>query len=420
MSRRTSYAVVFAAAVVPRLIVLLVERRDILEAFVEKSDLLARTFVASGTFGYIPDEPSASTQPLYAWFLIPIYWAIGRDWWSIGLAQIAVATATAVLVYEIGRRFLSPAAGLIAAVASTLHPYLVWHDVHVNREILDQLLGTAVFLLALLAGSRRSWPVAGALGAATGLAILSNSRLTLLPLVLAAYLLWRGGGWTGAVAVVACAVAVAAPWVVRNRVEVGCFTLTTDARALWKANNVNTYDTLAGGKWIDDVPDLHPRQKTPQEAGDIYRSTGRVIHVDECGAQRRYQHLVTEFWKHHPGEKAKLAGQATGMLWDPRVGLQEGRPEAGGSVDTLRRWAEPAFMIPLFVLALAGLLYVAPAFRVLAVILLAYETAMAWVFAGQTRYRVPWDFVLALLAAAAVTRLPLRPSRPFGPSSQKR
>ena len=45
------------------------------------------------------------------------------------------------------------------------------------------------------------------------------------------------------------------------------YAITTDARALWKANNVNTYETLQHGKWIDDVPDLHPRQPTPQEAG---------------------------------------------------------------------------------------------------------------------------------------------------------
>ena len=44
-----------------------------------------------------------------------------------------------------------------------------------------------------------------------------------------------------------------------------------------------------------------------------------------------------------------------------------------------------------------------------AAIFLVYETAMAWIFAGQTRYRVPWDFVLALLAAAALSRLPFRP-----------
>lgn len=415
MSRRRAYAVVVAAAALPRLLALLYERGDILAAFVEKSDLLARTYLDSGTFGYVPGEPSASTQPLYGWFLIAVYWIAGRNWWSLGTAQILVAVLAALLVYEIGSRFISRRAALIGALIATLHPYVVWHDIHANREILDQALGAALFLLALLAGSRRSLPYAAALGVVSGLAILSNSRLTLLPLVLAGYLLWRRAGWVAALAVPLLAAVTLAPWVIRNKAEVGCFTLTTDARALWKANNVNTYDTLKSGKWIDDVPDLKGRQRTPQEAGDFYRSNGTKIRVDECGAQSRYQHLVFEFWKHHPGEKAKLAWQATWMTWDPRVGLEEGRPNQGGGLDTLRTWVEPLYMVPVFLLAAWGLVLVTPAVRVLAAAFLLYQTAMAWIFAGQTRYRVPWDFVLALLAAAAIDRLWSR-----SPFSQKR
>jgi len=36
------------------------------------------------------------------------------------------------------------------------------------------------------------------------------------------------------------------------------------------------------------------------------------------------------------------------------------------------------------------------------VLLLAYQTAVAMIFVGVTRYRVPWDFLLCVLAAAAV------------------
>ena len=57
-----------------------------------------------GTFGFIPGEPSAYTQPLYGFFLVPIYWIFGRTWWSVGGAQIVVATLTALLVYAIGAR----------------------------------------------------------------------------------------------------------------------------------------------------------------------------------------------------------------------------------------------------------------------------------------------------------------------------
>jgi 4-amino-4-deoxy-L-arabinose transferase-like glycosyltransferase len=147
VKRGHAYALLLAACVLPRLAVLLYERS--LEPL-EKSNVMARVFLDSGTFGYIPGEPSASTQPLYGWFLIAVYWVGNTSWWSLGTAQILVAGATSLVVYETGRRFLSPRIGLVGALIATLQPYLVWHDVHGNREILDELLGAAMFGLTLL------------------------------------------------------------------------------------------------------------------------------------------------------------------------------------------------------------------------------------------------------------------------------
>jgi hypothetical protein len=42
---------------------------------------------------------------------------------------------------------------------------------------------------------------------------------------------------------------------------------------------------------------------------------------------------------------------------------------------------------------------------VLALLLFAYQSASAAVFVGATRYRVAWDFLLALLAAAALAHI---------------
>jgi 4-amino-4-deoxy-L-arabinose transferase-like glycosyltransferase len=406
VTRRRAYAVVLTACVLPRLAVLLHER-SMAALHMEKSDLLARVFLHSGTFGYVPGEPSANTQPLYGWFLIAVYWIAGRHWWSVGGAQLLVAAATALLVYEVGRRRLSAPAALVAALVATLQPYLIWHDLHGNREILDQLLGVAMFGLALVARTRLT---GAALGFFTGVAILSNSRLVLLPVVFAAYLLWRRAGWVAALAVPVLGAAALAPWLVRNEVQVGCLAITTDARALWKANNLGTYETLRRGGWIDDVPDIpqrrpHPQPGpwyTPQEAGNYYIAHGRKIHLDECAQQNHYEHLVWQFWLHHPGAKAKLMAQATWMLWNPRV-EREGGPAAG--VDPLRRLAEPAWVVVLYLLAVVGLFFVDTPFRVLALTFVGYETLAAWVFAGTTRYRVPFDFVLALLAAAALERV---------------
>lgn len=408
LTRAWAYPIVIAACALPRLGVLLHEKDNILSNF-EKSKLLAQMFLRDGTFGYVPGHPSAYTQPLYGWFLIPVFWIGGFHWWSVGFAQLLVAVATSITVFEIGRRFLSARVGLLGAVIATLQPYLVWHDLHGNREILDQLIGAALFGLTLLAAARRTLWAAIAVGAVSGLAILSNARLIVLPLLLAGFLLWRHAGWVAAVAVPVVACVVMAPWVVRNKAELGCFAITTDGRALWKANNLDTYHVLATGNWIDQVPDIPqrrggpgtygPRWMTADEAGRDWSENGRIVSVPECFQESHYDHLVFQFWEHHPGAKVKLMVQATGMLWNPRVGI-EGAQESG--VDNLRHWVEPLYTVPLFVLAVVGLFFVPSAFRALALIYVFYETAAAWVFAGTTRYRVSWDFVLALLAAAAL------------------
>ena len=341
LTRRAAYAIVATAAIVPRLLALLHERGDILAAFTEKSDDFARTFVDHGTLGFIPGEPSAWTQPLYSFFLVPIYWAVGREWWTVGFAQIAVAAAAALLVYETGRRFLSPPAGLAAALIATLNPYLVWHDIHVNREILDQFLLTAIVFVTLLVAERSGRAgiaVPALLGIALGLAILGNARLVLLPLVVAGYLLWRGRGWQTAAVVLAACLAALLPWLVRNEVNVGCLAITTDARALWKANNPATYETLSRGGWIDDVPRLPGSPWTPEEAATLYYRDHKLVHVDECAQMSLYRREVLDFWRDHPGAKAKLMGQAARMLWDPRALRAEGGPSSERFADHARSW----------------------------------------------------------------------------------
>jgi 4-amino-4-deoxy-L-arabinose transferase-like glycosyltransferase len=401
--RRSPLWLFAAAAVLPRLAVVLYERNQILRAFTEKSDDFARTFVDHGTFGFLPGEPSAYTQPLYGFFLVVVYTIFGRHWVAVGLAQTAVALAVALLVYDIGRRVLSRRAGVIAALLTTLNPYLVWHDVHVNREIVDQLVGAGLVLATLMAVERRSRRYAGAAGVLAGLAILGNSRLVVVPLLLGAYLLARLGrrAWAAAAILLVGAVAAVSPWLIRNRVDIGCWALTTDARALWKANNLQTYGVLASGGWIDDVKDPpgHPFPN-PEEARDYYRETGKKLHVTECANMRYYQRKVREFWREHPGAKAKLAAQAVRMEWDPRP--TKTATESGRGV--ARDWVQPVYTSLLFALGLVGVALVPRPFASLVLLLLAYETIAAMAFVGATRYRVAWDFLIALLAAAAIDR----------------
>ncbi|HZR95201.1 MAG TPA: glycosyltransferase family 39 protein [Gaiellaceae bacterium] len=411
---RTRRAVVLLVLVtaVPRLAALAHERAAILASFTDKGDDFARTFLASGTYGFIPGHPSAYTQPLYGWFLVPLYWIFGRHWLVVGLAHVVVACATTLVVWQIGRRWLSPAAGVVAGVLVAVHPYLIWHDVHMNREILDHFLAAAIVYLTLLAAERFRWQRAAPLGAVVGLGILGNVRLEALPFLLAGYLLWRTTierrTLLACAALVAGSAVVVAPWVVRNRVSVGCWAVTTDARALWKANNANTYETLKHGGWIDHVPQPKSFPPTPQDVYDAWLRTGRVAPYDECAQMTMFQHKVIRFWVDHPGEKARLIPLDAQWLWQPSVVETRGRPGAGSWLDTLRGSAEPAYMIPLYVLGAVGLFFVPRFFATLAVLLLGYQTLVAMLFVGETRYRVPWDFLIALLAGTAIVELSAR------------
>lgn len=398
------------ASVLPRLIALLVERDDVTSAFVDKGDVFAQTFVESGTYGFIPGIPSAYTQPLYGFFLTPVYWIAGRSWVSVGVAQILVALLTALLVYELGRRVVSQRAGVVAALVATLHPYLIWHDVHMNREILDHALAVGLVLTTVVAAERGTVLWGGVAGAVAGVAILGNVRLMLVPLLLAVFLAFRGAVVPGAVLAIVAALVVA-PWVVRNEVSVGCVALTTDSRALWKANNEHTLETLRGGGWIDDVPRIPGAPPTPQEAWGLYEATGQIQRVDECAQMRFYRSRALDFMREQPGEKAKLAVQATRMYWQPRVTKTEGRAGSGTWLDTARDWVEPMYALALFGFALLGLRLVPRRYLALALPLLVYNTFAAMVFAGETRYRVPWDFLLAVPAAAVLVALGERARR---------
>jgi 4-amino-4-deoxy-L-arabinose transferase-like glycosyltransferase len=407
---RIAVAVIALAAALPRLAVVVHERGTILTDFVDKSDRFATTLVDSGTFGFLPGRPSAYTQPLYGWFLAALYWPFGHSWLAVGLAQTAVGVATALVVLEIGRELHSLSTGVVAALITTLHPYVIWHDVHANREVLDGLVLAVLVLLAVLAWDDRSLQAAAATGVVAGVAILGNARLVALPLAIGVYLAWRlrppGRGILTFLAVVVAAAAVVAPWVIRNRVQVGCFAITTDTRALWKANNLNTYDVLARGGWIDDVPNLPGGPPWPELAADLTLAhPKRPVTVDECAQMRLYRHEVVDFWRDHPGEKARLSAQAVRMLWTPKSSVASDNEGTEGLARDVRTKVEPAFMVVLYALAIAGIFFAPRFFVALALPLLAYNTAAAMAFAGAVRYRAPWDFLLALLAAFTLERL---------------
>ena len=261
-----------------------------------------------------------------------------------------------------------------------------------------------------VADERRSLPRAPALGAVTGSPSLGNSRLLLLPLVLAAYVAWRvragrprdrrGGARRRRRGAGDRAV---------GRPQQGAGRVLRDhdrrARALEgeQPDHVPTCSRAAAGSTTcPTCPDVPP---WPEKAAGHLPSTGgrrgRRVRAGVVLPRQGARLLARAPGREGDGSRRRPSG-CSGSRRSRVTADDAGRQ---GVADLAQRTAEPVFMMPLYALALVGALpRPAPVRGARRARSSATTRSMAMVFAGTTRYRVPWDFVLALLAAFALER----------------
>jgi hypothetical protein len=174
VNRRLAYATLALVSAVPRLVVLLHERGAIISGLREKSYVFAQVFVQNGTYGLIPGEPSAYTQPLYGWFLIPVWWLFGGGWLPIGLTQIAPRGRHRLARVRDGRRVVSPRGRPDRCCSHHVEPLSrLARRPHQSRDRRPGVRGGSV-LLTLVVAERPSKRLAALLGVVCGLAILGT------------------------------------------------------------------------------------------------------------------------------------------------------------------------------------------------------------------------------------------------------
>lgn len=343
--------------------------------------------------------PTAEFPPVFPMVLAGMH-LLGVDTvrgQEIGLA--ALGTSTVVLVGMLGREVAGPRTGLVAAALAAAYPMLALPDATLQAEGLYAALVTLVLLLSVRwrrATDIGPWLVVGAV---VGLATLTRSEAPLLiPLVvLPAVRSWR----PVAVAAVA-AVAVIAPWMVRNAVQLDHLIPLSNNRGtlLAGANCDASWQGDRRGLWSFsctlDVP-----------------SVGR----DEVARTRRYVDAGTAYASDHLGDLPAVAGVRvlrTFGLWAPGQQLREEARE-GRSFDALR--AGYAMYLGLAGLAAFGIaaaaqrrLPIGPLLGSFALVVVASVASY-----GNQRFRIAAEPALVVLAALGATTLAHRVRRSPGP-----
>ncbi len=252
---------------------------------------------------------TAFRPPLYPLLLGTAFAITGVHLAVAQAVNVVIGSAVVVLIAVLATRVGGHRAGLIAAGLAAIYPPLLANDGVPLSEPLGLLVMLAA-IWALLAG-RPGWA-----GVAAGLLVLTRpSAQLVVPLI--ALVLWRQAGFRRALGFAAVAVAVVAPWVIRNETIFNRPVIVT-------SNGFNLaaiYSPLAlsVGHFVDPVFD--PRFASVRDFGHSYRN------LNEANLDSAFRREGLKGIREHPGQVPSVIWSNMRRLVDQPWRLNDG-PEA--------------------------------------------------------------------------------------------
>jgi len=367
--------------------------------------------------GYRIDEHlTCRRPPLYPYLLALHYRVFGASPTTGRILQIVLGMLLVYLVYRVARRYFDGQVGLIAAAVAAANPFLIMISGYLLTENVYMILMLTA-LLVVPTPSRLNGPLRAVLGAAALLAAATLARPTGLPVAiwtLAAGLIFGAGSLIlrtrNGLFAAALFIALILPWSVRNQQVVGAWVgLTTHGGiTFYQGNNHRVVDVvhyrggvapLAGlphAQEIRGMSEVEREAFTRAKGLEFLRDNVRLI-------PRLAWWKFARFWRLR--SDSGLSGVKSGWWWSKDTFLGK----VASSFDVGFVYAVVAF--PLF---LAGIVLTRKRWRELLFLygIVVAHTAVALVFFGSIRGRIPVEPVIAIFAAVTADRLYRRIRKP--------
>lgn len=360
--------------------------------------------VAFNDQGWTPGPgggPTTLWPPGWPATLAAAFAIFGTGLLTAKLVNVLAGVVTVYLVYRIGELSLGRTVGLIGALILALYPNnIIWSSTLFSDIYFTMWFSIAIYLL--LRGSRwrgtQALAGAGAVGAVAGVAALTRGQGVVLLLLAAVFwlvLCGRRDALLRAVVASLAAVAVIAPWTVRNLV-------TFEAPIVIAAND--GYNLRIGHS-----PYATGRYITPQDLWDA--EPGITLKEREILFSRLGRERAVDYALSHPGQELVLALKKLYYVTIPDsdsipwANLAPSPVAPPWVLDSLQRLADVYYWGLLLCAGVAlTRLWSVPFIRLMGVTL-AVWAVFHIAFFGEPRYHIPLLPLLALLAAAGLREL---------------
>lgn len=401
------YAGIFALAVLPRLLYLVISR----PLFESQYWALSTSLLQNGSLS-IDGVRTAAFEPGYPVFLAIVRAVVGDRVLLVQAVQCSVAALGALFLCRLATVLSGRwRVGVIAGVIYAVYPLMVRHSADRSDAALMTMLLIA-FASELVAAAT---PVRAArAGFWLGLAVLT--RAMGLPLVpLGAAIQWRDRGWRSAAVLTVSALVVVAPYAIRNYTLNGAVLPTRGGINLFISNCEYTANIFP-----DYGPDI-----LEDYAVSVVERPGATAGPTGSATERTYDALWTRYALEeigrHPWRTAGLKMRNVLYFFSPRlVPYHEPTPTTkiqlgdNGTFTVENSPPRRAFdqivyavsYTPMLALAVVGVWLRRRDIRrdlILWCVVVTFVAAHA-VYFPTTRYRVPIEFVLLFYAAVALER----------------
>ena len=357
-----------------------------------------------GYRGMSPDIPdrnhlTAWRPPGASLLMAGIFATVGHRYDAVRIVHCILGTCSIWMTFLIGRRTFNATVGLIGATIYALYPLAVLQ----STELLSEPLGVFLFLVfinGVLAFSQRpTWYRALFAGLVLGVGLLTRANYVMMIPLTVVWLVWQyRTNWRvvlKGVAIVAVALAILAPWTIRNYRVFGAFVpfSTGGGSVLLQGNNsVVVSDPKYYGYNVWDT--------TLPEYREALQTAGNEVERD-----RRARQFAIQWLKDHPDKWGFLLWHKFLRSWTP---LLIDNPSAAQRWIYLLSWGP---ILVLFILAIGPTAYIGLRYRHSVLFLhlaILHYVVNSLIFFALVRYRAPIDPLCVILASATLTWIAYR------------